>query len=628
MRAVRRDPFLLGLCAVLACAGDGAQSEPKEDQAMRIEDPHSYSRPWEIAVRHLELDLEVDFENRVLNGTAALHLDHRSTASQLVLDSQGLEIHSVRLDGGAETGFALGEERPFLGRPLTIEVRASTEVVEIRYSTGPEAGALQWLTPEQTSGSQPFLFTQSQAILARTWIPLQDTPSVRMTWNATVQAPPELLALMSAENPQGKTADGVYRFRMLQPVPSYLMALAVGDLEFRELGDRSGVYAEPAVIEAAAWELADTEAMIAAAEGLSGPYRWGRYDVLVLPPSFPFGGMENPRLTFATPTILAGDRSLVALVAHELAHSWSGNLVTNATWEDFWLNEGFTVYFEQRIMEEVFGRDYSEMLAQLSLYGLERELEELGAESADTHLHLDLSGRDPDEGMTAIAYDKGYFFLRMIEEAVGRSRWDGFLAAYFDEFAFQSVDGETFVAYLDRELLAQVPGVDLESLLVREWIEGPGLPANMPLVESQALAAVEQQVDRWVGGAAAADLDAGAWDTQRTLHFLHSLPDGLSPEQMSDLDAAFGFTGSGNSEILAAWLRLAVRFGYEPAFDSLADFLTRQGRRKFLEPLYKELVASEPGRRRAQAIYDRARGGYHPVATQTLDPIVSAESAP
>src|SRR4051794_5824957 len=371
-------------------------------RAMR--DIHSFSRPDEASIKHLALDLTVDFDRQQLSGTARLDLDNRG-ARELVLDTNGLTVAKVTADG-APAAFTLGDPVKYLGQALTIGITAETKSVSIDYTTSPDAAAVQWLSPEQTAGGKhPFLFTQSQAILARTWVPCQDSPGVRMTYEATVRVPRGLLAVMSAENPTETSADGVYRFRMPQPIPSYLLALSVGDLAFRPLGRNSGVYAEKPVVEAAAYELADTQKMIDAAEQLYGPYRWGQYDILVLPPSFPFGGMENPRLTFATPTILAGDRSLVSLVAHELAHSWSGNLVTNATWNDFWLNEGFTVYFERRIMEAVYGRDYSEMLARLGMQDLEQVVEELGPASRDTHLLLDLTGRDPDDAANKLAYE-------------------------------------------------------------------------------------------------------------------------------------------------------------------------------------------------------------------------------
>ncbi len=593
---------------------------------MSFKDPHSYSRPSEVVVTHLDLELDVDFEARVLEGVAVLSLDsHADAVTEVVLDTWQLEIDAVEVDG-AVVEFTLGPEDPLLGRSLSVPVTAGSKALTVRYRTSPEARALQWLEPQQTlGGRRPFLFTQSQAILARTWIPLQDSPGVRFTWSATIRVPADLMAVMSAANPKARNEDGSYSFEMPQAVPSYLMALAVGDLAFGELGPRSGVYAEPGLLEASLWEFADTEAMIAAAEDLYGPYRWERYDILVLPPSFPFGGMENPRLTFATPTILAGDRSLVALVAHELAHSWSGNLVTNATWEDFWLNEGFTVYFEHRIMEAVYGRDYSEMLSLLSLQGLEAEIAQMGADSADTHLRLVLGGRDPDDGMTAIAYDKGYFFLRMLEEAYGRAVWDDFVESYFDRHAFESMTTDGFLVELQQRLISQHPEVDPATLQIEAWVDGPGLPSNLPAVDSDAFEQVATEVERFTAGVAAGDLATDAWETQRTLRFLGLLPESLSVEQMADLDAAFGFTASGNSEILAAWLRLAVATDYRGSDAALEDFLTRQGRRKFLVPLYRELAKTPEGTERARQIYAVARPGYHPVATLTLDSTLNWE---
>jgi aminopeptidase N len=586
-------------------------------------DPHSFARPWEASVRHLDLDLTVDFETRSIAGTAVIDLDRQPGAAEVVLDTWGLEIEEVRDGGGAPAAFELGAANALLGRALRIALGPGSERVTVRYRTSPDATALQWLEPRQTAGRRhPYLFTQSQAILARTWIPIQDTPSVRFTYDARVKVPPALVALMSAENPQRRSSDGVYSFRMPQPIPSYLMALAVGDLEFRELGPRSGVYAEPSVIADAAWELEPTESMIDAAERLYGEYRWGRYDLLVLPPSFPFGGMENPRLTFVTPTILAGDRSLVSLVAHELAHSWSGNLVTNATWNDFWLNEGFTTYFENRIMEELYGRDRSEGLALLSRQELLTEIDRLGADSPDTRLELDLAGRDPDTAMTPVAYDKGYLFLRLIEESVGRERWDAFLARYFDRFAFHSMTTERFLVWLDQDLLARTPGVTLESLGVAAWIHGAGLPSNAPRPSSAAFTRVDAELARWRDGTPAAELATQDWDTQARLHFVKRLPADVDRARLAELDAALGLTATRNSEVLSAWLLYAVEHDYEPANEALEAFLLRQGRRKFLKPLYEALTRTDQGRRRALAIYERARPGYHAVSVKTVDALL------
>jgi aminopeptidase N len=551
-------------------------------------DIHSWSRPNLIRVRHIELDLEVRFGRRTLEGSATLHLE-RLSGSELLLDTRSLRIHSV--DNAAS--FELGAADPILGAPLKIQLLPDASWVRVHYSTSPAASGLQWLDPPQTAGKvHPFLYTQSQAIHARSWIPLQDTPSVRVTFDAAIRVPDGLRAVMGAE----MMADN--RFRMPQPIPSYLIALAAGDLAFRELGPRSGVYAEPATIEAAAHEFADTEAMIGAVEAMYGPYRWGRYDLLVLPPSFPFGGMENPRLTFATPTVLAGDRSLVSLVAHELAHSWSGNLVTNATWSDFWLNEGFTVYVERRVLECLYGSARAEMEAVLGRRQLDVEMAALREQ--DRVLHIGLAGRDPDDGCTLVPYEKGALLLRTIEQAVGRERFDAFLHQYFDRFAFQSITTADFLAYIRQELPNPVP--------LDEWIFQPGIPAGAAEPHSDAFTRIEAG---WPS-------DTSAWSTHEWLHFLRS----QDPPDMARLDREFHLTESHNSEILFQWLLMAVQTGYQPAIPKVGPFLKSVGRRKFLKPIYIELMKTPDGQALAREIYAEARAGYHPIAQTTIDGIV------
>ncbi|NNF57741.1 MAG: M1 family metallopeptidase [Rhodothermaceae bacterium] len=590
-------------------------------------DVHSHARPAEARVTHVALDLTADFAAQTLAGTATLSIETAPDAEEIVLDTRGLVIERVTdADGNALT-YDEGNPDPLLGAPLIVAFPAGTERIVVHYRTGEDAAAVQWLGPVQTSSGQPFLFTQGQAILTRTWIPTQDSPGIRQTYEAIITVPEGLTAVMSAEGntPDGQPApDGagtLFHFQMDEPIPPYLIALAIGDLEFRELGPRSGVWAEPQVIEAAANEFVDVEAMMTAAENLYGPYRWGRYDLLVLPPSFPFGGMENPRLTFATPTILAGDRSLVSLVAHELAHSWSGNLVTNATWDDFWLNEGFTSYFENRIMEAISGPEYAAMLESLSRADLVGDLADM--DEADQHLHLNLEGRDPDDGMTAIAYDKGAAFLFTLEEAVGRARFDAFLRDYFDAHAFQPMTTERFVAYMDRELFADDP--ELRAQVDPEaWIYGPGLPENAAPAESEAFARVEAQAEAFASGTAPTALATDGWTTHEWLHFLQALPADLSTDQMAALDEAFGFTETGNSEIRFAWLRTAIRHRYEPAFASLEAFLTEQGRRKFILPLYTDLAATDWGRPMAERIYREARPGYHAITSGSVDAVLGA----
>ncbi|MBC6605643.1 M1 family metallopeptidase [Hymenobacter sp. BT188] len=597
---------------------------PSASSAFSTPDPHSYARPAEARVHHLALDLSVDFTAQSLTGQATWQFSNPGGAPDIYLDARDLQIESILLDGpdGAATTYELGAPDAVLGQALRIAITPTTTAITIRYQTSPEAAALQWLSPTQTAGrEEPFLFTQSQAILARTWLPCQDSPGVRFTYEAWVRVPAHLLALMSAENPQAKDPQGEYHFRMTQPIPAYLMALAVGDLSYTPISARTGVYAEPVSLPAAASEFRDLEKMVATAEGLYGPYRWEQYDLLVLPPSFPFGGMENPRLTFVTPTVITGDRSLTSLIAHELAHSWSGNLVTNATWNDFWLNEGFTVYFERRIMEKLYGPAYTAMLQMLGYNSLLHTIEEIGPQSPDTHLYLNLTGRDPDDGLNDIAYEKGDYLLLTLESLIGRSRLDAFIKEYFAQHSFQSMDTASFVAYLRRELLDREAGLE-EKLQLDAWINGPGIPSVAPAITSERFAAVDAARRQWERGTPAADLVVSEWSTHEWVHFVQGLSTDLSGGQIAELDAAFQLTQSGNAEILAAWLPVALAAGHLPAEEATQRFLLRVGRRKFLTPLYKALLALPDGQGRAQAIYARARPNYHAVATSTFDALL------
>ncbi|MFO0845645.1 MAG: M1 family metallopeptidase [Gemmataceae bacterium] len=593
-------------------------------------DVHSYARPEHVRVRHVDLDLTVDFDRQRLHGHATLTVERTSKDEKqpLVLDSRQLQIDKVEISTDGKRFEAarveVGKEDEVLGSPVTVVLPPAAKTVRVHYATGPRASGLQWLGREMTAGKKrPFLFTQSQAIHARSWIPLQDSPGVRLTYRARVRTPKGLLAVMSATNDPRDPRNGEHRFEMTQPVPPYLIALAVGDLEYKEIGKRTGVYAEPTVLKKAAEEFADLERMVEAVEGLYGPYRWGRYDVLVLPPSFPFGGMENPRLTFLSPTILAGDRSLVSLLAHELAHSWSGNLVSNATWGDFWLNEGFTVYLERRIVEKVYGARRAEMEAVLGRRSLEREMADLKV--SDQVLHIDLRGRDPDDGVTDVPYEKGALFLKHLEVTFGREQFDRFLKGYFDHFAFRSITTADFAAYLEEHLLKADPKLRAR-VPVEEWLYKPGLPGTSPSSRAKAFEEVEKQAKAWADGKAEAkDLRTADWSTQEWLHFLNALPEKLTPARMKELDSAMGFTARTNAEVLFQWLLLAVRNNYEPAFPRLEEFLTSQGRRKFLKPLYEELVKTPQGKERARHIYAKARPTYHPIAVTTIDALLKAK---
>jgi leukotriene-A4 hydrolase len=599
-------------------------------------DTHTWARPDVAHVRHVALDLTADFAAHTLSGTATLDVQGRPGATEVVLDIKNLDIRGVADASGAPLRFVVGANDAIKGQPLTVHFPAlaagGTQKIVVSYSTRPDAAALQWLNPAQTAGGQkPYMFSQGQAILTRTWVPTQDSPGIRQTYDARIVAPADLVAVMSAEQltPNGEAAGSgqkAWRFRMTNPVPPYLIALGIGDLAFAAFDERTGVWTEPSRLRAAHDELVSTAAMVDAAEQLYGPYRWGRYDLLVLPPSFPFGGMENPRLTFATPTIIAGDQSLVSLVAHELAHSWSGNLVTNATWNDMWLNEGFTVYFENRIMEALYGKDRALMLASLGWGDLQDEM--AGLPPADTRLKLDLAGRDPDEGLTNVAYEKGAAFLQTIERIVGRERFDAWLKGYFERNAFRPMTTELFLEDIRTHLVTTRALED--QLMMDAWIYQPGMPSNWQPPVSNAFVPVDAAAQAFAAGGPASAIPWAGWSTQERQRFLAWRPPvppasgrWFSDAQLADVESTLHLKTEGNAEVLFAWLQIAVQHRYQPAVPTLEHFLTTQGRRKFVLPLFTSLWDQhEWGRPIATRIYAEARAGYHPVTTGSVDAVV------
>ncbi|MEM6991898.1 MAG: M1 family metallopeptidase [Myxococcota bacterium] len=667
MRAKQLCSWRSGAAAAIAWAsiGLGCRGEPSQPtwptaSPPAVEQPpgfapadardiHSFAEPTEVVTTHLGLSWQLDFEHRTLSGHATHALRRDVPDAPLRLDTRGLSVDRVEASAApvpevprlAELGddaawteaeFSWGRDDTILGRELVVALPKDATMVRVHYRVPSTASGLQWLEAAQTSGEHPFVYSQSQAIHARSFIPCQDSPGVRVTYDAVVQTDRPLVVAMAGRRvdaagaeapPEAVPNDGQHRFDMRQPIPAYLLAVAAGDLRFKPLSSRTGVWAEPAVLDKAAAEFADMEAMLRTAETLYGPYRWERYDVLVLPPAFPFGGMENPRLTFATPTILAGDRSLVSLIAHELAHSWSGNLVTNATWGDMWLNEGFTVYIERRIVEALYGEARTDMEAVLGYQDLQDELSRVAG--ADERLAVSLEGRDPDDGLTDVPYEKGALFLGQLERAYGREVFDPFLRAWFDGNAFTSVRTTAFEAHLRQSLLEVAqprPGASIVD--PDAWIHAAGVPSDATLPSSDAFVGVDEQVAAFTEGTtAAADLPGASWSVYEWLHFLRHLPEGMTAERFAELDAAYRLTAATNYEVLAQWLDTSVRHGYRVVDERLERFLIEVGRRKFLVPLYEALL--DAGRTPdAKRIYARARSGYHAVTRSTLDALLGA----
>jgi leukotriene-A4 hydrolase len=613
---------VLMMVFLYACDGNNSTNHK---QGSRNIDPHSYANSDKAIIKHLDLNLKVDFDKKILTGFATWTIDNIAKTDEIIFDTKGLYISKILVDNSKEEVlFSLGDEDEFLGQALSVQIKPETKKVTIYYSTRADAAALQWLNPEQTSGKEfPFLFTQSQAILARTWIPIQDSPGVRFTYSANIEVPKHLLALMSAVNPQEKNKDGRYHFEMKHAIPSYLMALAVGDIEFKKVNDITGVYAEPNMLAKAAYEFDDMGKMLTATEELFGKYRWDRFDVLVLPSSFPFGGMENPMLTFATPTIITGDRSLVSLIAHELAHSWSGNLVTNATWNDFWINEGFTVYIERRIIEKLYGKDEAEMLEVLGYKELIHTVDDMGAKNPDTRLKADFTDRDPDESVTDIPYEKGYFFLKSIENIIGREKFDEFLKNYFHKYAFKGINIKQFQKELDHHIIKG--DNHLKSLINSySWIYQPGIPKELVVPESKVFKAIDSMIYDFTVNNNLKKVKTKLKSTNQNLYFIKTLPQDLGKEKMRLIDEEFNFANSENAEIQCAWYTLAIKNSYDVVYPNMASFLINVGRRKFLIPIYKQLILTTKGKILAKEIYSKARDNYHSVTYRTVDDILTS----
>ena len=618
--------FKLSLLTLLMASCTTKVEKVKPKKTIPVNN-HSFSNIEEVHTTHLHLDLNVDFINKRLSGVARHKMDNQGT-NQAVFDIKGLKIQKVTT-GNSENekvrNFEIGPgvENTILGQPLIVNIDKNTAYVNIYYETTEESEALDWLDSALTSSkNKPFLYTQGQAILTRTWIPIQDAPSNRITYSADLKVHSDLMAVMSDSNTIEKNNEGNYHFDMKQPIPCYLIALAVGDLVYGDLGNHTGVYCEPELLEASMYEFEDLPNMMEAAEKLYGKYAWDQYDLLILPYSFPFGGMENPRLTFANPTLLAGDRSLVSVVAHELAHSWSGNLVTNETWNDFWLNEGFTVYFENRIMEEIIGKNGADNLALIEFFELQEELERIenSGHPEDAHLFLDLDGRDPDDGMTDVAYVKGAFFLKTLEAYVGRDKMDVFLKSYFDHFKFTSVNTDKFVSYLEKELL-QKYNIDFN---YKEWIYQPGIPESCINLKSDGFENVKDMAITFANGETDENWDKlpfnkrSNYSVQEWLTFIRHLPSDINVEKMTMLDNQLAFSEWTNAEIQFEWFMKSVSSNYANAYPYLESFLEKIGRRKFILPLYEALYKNVNTRGKALEWFKDYNKNYHAVSSNSI----------
>jgi leukotriene-A4 hydrolase len=584
---------------------------------MARRDPHSFYDDTEPKVLSFDLELKVDIENEKLHGKIKLFFE-REASGKIHLDSRNLEIKEVALEDGTSLKFTVDPEIAVLGNLLEIDFTSPSKAVVIEYETSKEASALQWLKPSQTKGKvSPFLFSQCQPHHARSIIPIQDSPAVRVTYTASITVPSSLTAVMAAGsagmNEDNEKGEKTFLFKMPQPIPPYLFAFAAGRITSKEIGPRSRIWAEPEIIEKAAYEFEEIESMIKEAESLFGPYEWERFDLLVLPPSFPYGGMENPRLTFLTPTLIAGDRSLVAVVVHELAHSWTGNLVTNANAQHFWINEGFTVWAERRIIEALYGNEAAVMSYAQGLNALKNALERFGQDSPFTCLVTNLEGVNPDDVFSEVPYEKGCLFLRLLEETVTRTNWDRFIRAYIEKYRFTSIETKELTDFIETHF----PGI-LEKVGGDEWIYSPGVPSNCPQIQSTKLVFINNLSAALKHGTYPSPAEIAAMNTSEKLVYLQTLPRPLSQEECAWLETNFELRNASNSEILCEWLTIAASSDYEPAFSKIKVFLSEVGRMKYLRPLYKAMANSPRTRGLAMEIFQNTKDSLHLLSANVI----------
>lgn len=558
-------------------------------------------------------------------------------ATELLLDTKGIVIKSVTAaDGTTPIEWKLGADHEAFGSQLSIALPAgdATQVV-VTYATSSSASAIQWLLPAMTAGkAMPFLFTQCQAIHARSLLPCQDTPQVKVTYNASVTVPKGITALMSAlGNGDAPTAsaDGakaVFQFKQPVAMAAYLIAIAAGDLKYSSVSKRCGVWAETAVIEKAAFEFSETEQFLAAAEEVCGPYEWGRYDVLCMPPSFPYGGMENPCLTFVTPTLLAGDRSLAAVVIHEIAHSWTGNLVTNQSWRHFWLNEGWTMFVQRKIMALLYGKPLAEFDATKGLKAMTDSIDHFGCEHNFTSLLPDLKDIDPDDAFSSVPYEKGFNFITYLEKkAGGEEAFKPFIKEYLKAFAFKTLTSYDFKAfYLNYFSGKAVAGLD--SIDWGAWLNGCGMPPVVNVFDPTLLTAVEDLKAEWLAskGSKAAAADIAAFKPAQMIGFLDVLQDSseackavmTDPAVLKKMGEVYKFSSSGNAEIKFRWCLLCIAAEMSDVLDFAVAFLLSAGRMKFVRPLFRALYTSKVGKQLALDTFAANRQIYHPICAKMV----------
>lgn len=607
-------------------------------------DPNTLSNYNAWRTKHTTANFEIDFDAKHLKGDVTLSLERLARSeSSITLDTSYLDVSSVKVQG-EEAKFELTSSRqgPY-GSPLKIIVSEKHQGpqfdVNISVKTTKDCTALQWMTPAQTSNKKhPYMFSQCQAIHARSLFPCQDTPDVKSTYTFNIRSSLPVLAsgLPTGardfkHGQEGKPGTLLYTFNQPIPMASYLFALASGDLASASIGPRSSVWTGPEELTACQWEFAaDTEKYIQTAESIVSPYAWTQYNILVLPPSFPYGGMENPIFTFATPTVVSGDRQNVDVIAHELSHSWSGNLVSNASWEHFWLNEGWTTYLERRLQAAIHGgfqhRDFSAIIGWKALTD---SINQFGTDHEFTKLIPNLKGQDPDDAFSSIPYEKGFTFLLHLEKLLGLEKWDAFIPHYFKTYSRKSVDSYEFKSTLLAFFATDATATEkLNSLEWDSWFYSPGFPPK-PDFDTSLVDECYDLAAKWTAAVHAPrsftphPADVEGWTANQLLVFLETLQTAsplLTPQLVQSLGAAYSLRSSRNVEVLSRYYVLGLKAGDEVVYQPAAELLSRVGRMKFVRPLFKGLLRRDAGL--ARRTVEANREFYHPICWGMIEKIL------
>jgi len=597
-----------------------------------VRDPNTSANYDAWRTKHTTANLKVEFEQKRLRGSVILELESQTdkASKEIILDSSYLDVASIKLNS-APSSWEMRDRIGANGSPVHVAVpdgAAKGEVVklEIDLATTGDCTALQWLTPAQTSNKvAPFMFSQCQAIHARSLFPCQDTPDVKSTYTFNITSPHVVVASGVSKGTEGSGPDTVYTFEQKVPIPSYLFALASGDIAEAKIGRCSSVATGPNELAASKWEFEDDmDKFLDAAEKIVFPYKWGEYNVLVLPPSFPYGGMENPIYTFATPTIISGDRQNIDVIAHELAHSWSGNLVTSCSWEHFWLNEGWTMYLERRILATVHGSDaHFDFSAIRGWSDLEVAVNNYGKDHEFTKLCISHKDIDPDDAFSTVPYEKGFHFVYYLDRLVGRENFDKFIPYYFEKWSKKSLDSfefkDTFLEFFDKpefaDLKDKIASIDWEGRFYT-----PGLPPK-PEFDTSLADACYALAEKWK----AQDFkpspeDISTWTGNQVVVFLNAIQDFATPltiEQSQALGKTYGLFDSKNAELKTAYYQIAMKSKDASAYPGVAELLSEVGRMKFVRPLFKSLV--KVNRDLAVATFQKNRDFYHPICRQMVE---------